>query len=113
MDEAEGFFARGEGAFELEFFEGVEDLLEAGAGGEAEFDQIVAGEQRRGAELFFGEFGAETAGVFVAIERAESAKEVEAVEFELVVEVGEAEEAFASGGAHAREVHEAHVVPDE
>lgn len=113
MDEAEGFFARGEGAFELEFFEGVEDLFEPGAGGEAEFDQVVAGEQWRGAELLYGEFGAETAGVFVAIEGAESAEQVEAVEFELVVEVREAEEAFASGGAHAREVHEAHVVSDE
>ena len=113
VDEAEGFVAGREGAFELVFFEGVEDLFEKGAGREAEFDQIVTGEQGCGAELLFGEFGAETAGEFVAIERAESAEQVEAVEFELVVEVREAEEAFAGGGAHAREVHEAHVVLDE
>ena len=113
MDEAEGFVAGREGACGVVFFEGVEDLFEKGAGREAEFDQIVTGEQGCGAELIFGEFGAETAGVFVAIERAESAEQVEAVEFELVVEVREAEEAFAGGGAHAREVHEAHVVFDE
>ena len=113
MDEAEGFFARGEGAFELEFFEGFEDLLEEGAGGVAEFDQVVAGDQWGGAELRFGEFGAEAAGVFVAIEGAESAKQVETVEVQLLVEVGEAEKAFAGGGAHAREVHEAHVVSDK
>lgn len=113
MDEAQGFFARGEGAFELEFFEGVEDLFEAGAGGESEFDQVVAGQQRGGVELLFSELGAEAAGFFVAIERAESAKQVEAVKVELLVEVREAEKAFAGGGAHAREVHEAHVISDE
>jgi hypothetical protein len=70
-----------------------EDLLEAGAGGEAEFDQVVAGDQRRGAQLLGREFGLiQAARLFIAIERAETAEQIEAVELELLVEIGQAEE---------------------
>lgn len=110
----EGVLFGGEGAFELEGLGVVEDGGEGGAGGQAEADEVAAGEEGGWDERFGGggEFGAFLKEEFVVVEEAVGAEAVDAVEFEFVVDVRAGEEAFEGGGAHLLDADEVHVIGD-
>ena len=112
-DEGERFVAGVNGTFELGFFYCVEDGLELGSGRVTESDEVVAGEERGGAD-FVGGHGMEAlGGEAVVVEVAAGGETIHAVEGEVLFEAVEAEEALEGGGFHARGVGEAHVVFDE
>lgn len=92
----------------------MEDGGEGGSGGQAEGDEVAAGEKGRGDEGLrgVGEFGAFLLEELVVVEKAVGAEAVDAVEFEFVVDVGAGEEAFEGGGAHLLDADEVHVIGD-
>jgi hypothetical protein len=80
--EGEGLIAGGDFAFELSILNEAQEAAHGGAGRDAEREQVPAGKERGGAELFRGEFGELFAAEFVVAEAAVRGKAVETMEFE-------------------------------
>lgn len=108
----EGVFAGCEAAFELLGLDFIEDLFEAGTGGEAAGDEIAAGDKGRGDEGFGGEFGGFGVEEVVIFGEAVGGGAIDAVEFHFKIEGGRGHEAFEVGFPHLRDVHELHVTGD-
>ena len=113
LDEGEGLFAGGGGAFELGVFgqreHGLELRRRAIAGG----DQVAAGEQRRGAQVGRGLGFVLGAGEVVERQVAVGGGGVDAMQFQVLVEARQAKEALQRGLLHLQDVAEAHVVLDQ
>ncbi len=100
-------------ALKLRIFHRGQHAPKFRAGTKPKSDQVVSGDERRGANLhrldgfvvFFGE----------AIERqiAVAGKAVHAMQQEMLVESIQAEEAFEGGGAHLLDIGKAHVIGDQ
>ena len=112
-DEVEGFLEGVDAAFELCVFGEGEELFEARAGLVAGVDEVAAGEQEFGPDGVGRELGEALAGEVVEAEVAVAGEAVDAVQGEVLVELGQAEEALEGGFAHIFYGGEAHVVVDE
>lgn len=112
-DEVEGFFEGVDAAFELGVFGEGEELFEAGAGLVSGGHEVAAGEEQFGPDGVWWELGEALAGEVVEGEVAVAGEAVEAVEGEVLVELGQAEEALEGGLAHLLYGGEAHVIVDE
>ena len=112
-DECQRLLAGGDGAFELCVFSEGEHRLELRRGPVAGGDKAGASKERSGAVGFRWLGFVLGAGEVVEAKVAVGGAGVEVVEGEVLVEAGEAEEAFEGGLLHVEDVAEAHVVFDE
>lgn len=112
-DEGEAIFAGVDAAFELGVFGEGEHFFEARAGGIAGGDEVASGDEELRAHFFLGELSPSLAREIVERQVAVAGGDVEAMEGEVLVEFGQAEEAFEGGLLHLSHVAEAHVVFDE
>ena len=103
----------GEAAFELEVVGGVEEVADVGAGGEAEVEEVAAGDPAGGEDGFVLVGLAGVLEEVVGVEGAVAGEAVEAVKFEGEGEVGVADDAAEGVFSHAGGVDEAHVMGDE
>jgi hypothetical protein len=112
-DQLQPFFARMNAAFELRVFCHCEHLFEAWAGGVTGSDQVASGDEQRRPNHFVGELFPSPFGELPERKIAMAGERVDAVEFEVFVEMREAEEALERGLLHLLDVAEAHVIFDE
>ena len=112
FDPSDGFFGRGQRAFELCGLHGFQDWAEVGAGSPAEGHEVVAGDERRRDEGFVGEFFGFGLEKIVVVQGAVAALAVDAVELEFFGKALAGHEALQFGGAHVLHVLEDHVLAD-
>ena len=93
-DEVEGFLEGVDAAFELGIFGKGKELFEARAGLVSGGDEVTAGKEQFGLDGFGWQLGEALAGEVVEAEVSVAGEAVEAVEGEVLVELGQAEEAL-------------------
>ena len=76
-------------------------------------DQIVSGDQRRGANLLWRNLGELLLKELIRAEIAMAGQAVGAVQRQMFIEAGQAEEFFQSRLFHARDMTKAHVIVDQ
>ena len=94
-------------------FDIAKNLLKTRPGSITRRDQIVAREEPRWAEFFFGEFCELGAGRFVQPQLAVAAQAIEPMQFKMLVETRHAEKLLKRALAHFRDMDEAHVIGHE
>ena len=90
----------------------MENLADLGAGGEAELDQIVAGDEGFGFDLFLGKFRLFGDKESVDVQFAVAGGAVDAVKFQFLAKSWPGEESLQGANPHLRGVFEGHVVGD-
>src|ERR1019366_5988941 len=91
----------------------MEDFFKGGSGFVAGGDQIATGDERLGAEGFFGHCGKMLTDELPRIEMTGAGERIHAMESQMLGEAIKAKEALERGGLHARGVGKAHMVFDE
>src|SRR5579862_3088775 len=100
-------------AIELGLLYGLQNGLKGWSWSIAQLDQVVAGQQSRGPNLFRRGLREEPAHQLVVIEVPVAAEAVQPVQFHVLLEVVQPDKALERGGLHLRHVLEAHVVRNE
>ncbi len=102
-----------ETAFELGVLDGGKNFFEARAGSVAGGDEVVASEERLRTDGFGRQRGDLLAGEVVKVEMVVAGLAIEAMQFEVLVELGQADKALESGFFHFAHLAKAHVVRDQ
>src|SRR5580704_12992871 len=99
--------------FELRIFDGIENLAEHRSGRVACSNQVVAGDQRHRANLFWRNLRKLLLDKHIRAQIAVTGQAVGAVQCEMFVEAGHAQEFFQRRLVHTCGMTEAHVIVDQ
>src|SRR5208282_301139 len=102
--------ARGESTLQLSVLDRGQDFFEARTRFIAYLDQVLASNQRLRTNRFGRQGTQLLSRVFIRVELAVAGKTVDAVQFQMLVEGGQAKELLQRGLIHALDVGEAHVI---
>src|SRR6266700_876377 len=106
------FFFGLDRAIELGVFHGGQQFFEIWSRLIAGLDQVVAGEQRLWTDLLGGHAVEFFLGEVIERQVAMAALAIQTMELQMLIKLGQAQEAFQRGFFHAHDVAKAHVVRD-